>query len=64
MIVETLLTHQKDPKTRFGESMKANFTHTSTGRALKMHFSNIWGPYTIKFWHIPYLKSHSTYEIS
>ena len=30
----------------------------------KMHFSDNWGPYMVKFLHFLHLKKHSTYEIS
>ena len=44
--------------------MQANDTYVTTGNAPKMHFSDIWGPYMIKFLHFLYLKNDSTYEIS
>ena len=59
MVVETWLTPQNDHKTWVTGCMKTNYIHTTTGSA-----QNIWGPYMVKFWHFPYLKSHSTYEIS
>ena len=33
----------------FSEGMQVNYTHTTTGSAPKMHYSDIWGPYMVKF---------------
>ena len=63
MVLETCLTPQNDRKTWFSGSMQANYTNATTGSAPKMHFSDISGPYMVKFWHFLYLKNHSTYEI-
>ena len=42
MVVETWLTPQNDRKT-------ANYTYATTESAPKMPFSNISGPYMVKF---------------
>ena len=49
MVVETWLTPQNDCKSGFSEGMQANYTYTTTGSAPKMHYSDIWGPYMVKF---------------
>ena len=49
MVVETLLTTQNDRNIGFSESMQANYTHKTTRSVPKMHFSDIWGPYMVKF---------------
>ena len=49
MVVETWLTPQNDCKIGFSEGRQANYTHTTTRSALKMHFFDIWGPYMVKF---------------
>ena len=49
MVVETWLTLQNDRKIGFSEGMQANYIHTIIGSAPKMHFSDIWGPYMVKF---------------
>ena len=49
MVVETWLTPQNDRKSGFSEGIQANYTHTTTGSAPKMHYSDIWGPYMVKF---------------
>ena len=49
MVVETWLTPQNDFKIRFEGSMQANYTHSTTGSAPKIHFSDILGHYMVKF---------------
>ena len=49
MVVETWLTPQNDRKSGFSEGMQANQTHTTTGSAPKINYSDIWGPYMVKF---------------
>ena len=63
MVIETWLTSQNDDNIWFSGSMQTHYTHETTGSASKMHFSDISGPYIGKFWHFPYVKNHSTYEI-
>ena len=48
MVVETWLTPQNDRKVGFSEGRQANYTHTTTASASKMHFSDFWGPYMVK----------------
>ena len=48
MVVETWLTPQNDHKIGFSEERQANHTHTTTGSAPKMHFSDFWGTYMVK----------------
>ena len=49
MVVEILLTPQNDRKNGFSEGMQAYYTHAITRSAPRMHFSDIWGPYMVKF---------------
>ena len=54
--------HRKlvDPSTARHDASK--LSHATTGNAPKMiFFFYIWGPYMVKFWNFPYLKSHCTY---
>ena len=49
IVIETWLTPQNDSKTLFSGSMKANYNHTITRSAPKMHFSDFWEPDMVRF---------------
>ena len=49
MVIKTWLTPQNDRKSRFSGGIEANYTHTTTGKARKMNYADVWGPYMIKF---------------
>ena len=49
MVVETWLTPQNYRKIRISGGMQANYTHTTTGSAPKINYSDIWAPYMVKF---------------
>ena len=49
MVVETWLTPQNYCKIRISGGMQANYTHTTTGSAPKINYSDIWAPYMVKF---------------